>query len=541
MNRAENLDRLTEAFDVAIIGGGATGLGAAVESASRGYRTVLLEAHDFAKGTSSRSTKLVHGGVRYLAQGNVGLVREALRERGRLRRNAPHLVGDLRFIVPAYAWWSGPYYGVGLKLYDLLAGRFRLGSSRSLDKEAVLAALPNLEPEQLKGGILYVDGQFDDARLAVTLALTATDLGATLLNQAPVTRLLKEGGRLKGVVVRDAESGKEYSVRAQVVVNATGVFADRVRHLDNPDAGPTVSPSQGIHLVLPKSFLPGTHALVVPKTDDGRVLFVIPWHGRTVLGTTDTPVAQPSYEPRPLPEEVAFLLEHAARYLVKDPVRSDVLCVYAGLRPLVRPPDEEGGERTASLSRDHHIFTSASGLVTIVGGKWTTYRKMAEDVIDQAATVAGVEGTRSRTEDMHVHWWTLAKIREKNLQPYGSDAVKISELIKATPALSQKLHPALPYQQGEVVWQVRHEMARCVEDVLARRTRALILNARASIEAAPLVARLVAGELGHDAAWQARQVADYTALARGYVFTDPASHFRPEQGDPKRRPAARAG
>jgi glycerol-3-phosphate dehydrogenase len=524
MNRAENLDRLTEAFDVAIIGGGATGLGAAVESASRGYRTVLLEAHDFAKGTSSRSTKLVHGGVRYLAQGNVGLVREALRERGRLRRNAPHLVGDLRFIVPAYAWWSGPYYGVGLKLYDLLAGRFRLGSSRSLDKEAVLAALPNLEPEQLKGGILYVDGQFDDARLAVTLALTATDLGATLLNQAPVTRLLKEGGRLKGVVVRDAESGKEYSVRAQVVVNATGVFADRVRHLDNPDAGPTVSPSQGIHLVLPKSFLPGTHALVVPKTDDGRVLFVIPWHGRTVLGTTDTPVAQPSYEPRPLPEEVAFLLEHAARYLVKDPVRSDVLCVYAGLRPLVRPPDEEGGERTASLSRDHHIFTSASGLVTIVGGKWTTYRKMAEDVMTRAAEVAGLDAVPSPTAELRLHGAPVdAETSDEGvptgpLASYGTDAQAVRALADADAELAGLLHPRLPYLRAEVAWAARHEMARTLEDVLSRRTRALLLDARASAECAPLAARLLARELGRDEAWQRREVDGYRKLAEAALL-----------------------
>ncbi|MGO8969344.1 MAG: glycerol-3-phosphate dehydrogenase/oxidase [Myxococcaceae bacterium] len=518
MDRAQNLDRLSEGFDVAIIGGGATGLGAAVESASRGYRTVLFEAHDFAKGTSSRSTKLVHGGVRYLAQGNVGLVREALRERGRLRRNAPHLVGDLRFIVPAYAWWSGPYYGVGLKLYDLLAGRFRLGSSRSLDREAVLAALPNLEPEQLKGGILYIDGQFDDARLAVTLALTANDLGATLLNQAAVTGLLKRDGRLQGVVVHDAESGLEHAVRAKVVVNATGVFADQVRHLDNPGAGRSVSPSQGIHLVLPESFLPGTHALVVPKTDDGRVLFIIPWHGRTVVGTTDTPVEQPVEEPRPLPEEVAFLLEHAARYLVKDPARSDVLSVYAGLRPLVRPPDEEG-ERTASLSRDHHVFTSASGLVTIVGGKWTTYRKMAEDVITRAGEVAGLDAVPSRTAELRLHGAPEAAATSEvgvptgPLASYGTEASGVRALAASHPELSGLLHPRLPYLRAEVAWGARHEMARTVEDVLARRTRALLLDARASLECAPVVARLLARELGRDEAWQSSQVAAYRRLA----------------------------
>ncbi len=519
MDRAQNLDRLTESFDVAIIGGGATGLGAAVESAARGYRTVLFEAHDFAKGTSSRSTKLVHGGVRYLAQGNVGLVREALRERGRLRRNAPHLVGDLRFIVPAYAWWSGPYYGVGLKLYDLLAGRFRLAGSRSLDREAVLAALPTLEPEQLKGGILYVDGQFDDARLAVTLALTASDLGATLLNQAPVTQLLKEEGRVRGVVALDAESGREHRVRARVVVNATGVFADRVRRLDNPEARPTVSPSQGIHLVLPESFLPGTHALVVPKTDDGRVLFVIPWHGRTVVGTTDTPVQQPVEEPKPLPEEVAFLLDHAARYLVKDPTPGDVLSVYAGLRPLVRPPDEEG-ERTASLSRDHHVFTSASGLVTIVGGKWTTYRKMAEDVMTRAAEVAGLDAMPSPTGELRLHGapadaaTSAVGVPTEPLASYGTEAAAVRALAATDAELSGLLHPRLPYLRAEVVWGARHEMARTLEDVLSRRTRALLLDARASAECAPLAARLLARELGRDESWQREQVDSYRQLAQ---------------------------
>ena len=523
MDRAQNLDRLSEPFDVAIVGGGATGLGAALESAVRGYRTVLLEAHDFAKGTSSRSTKLVHGGVRYLAQGNVGLVREALRERGRLRRNAPHLVGDLGFIVPAYAWWSGPYYGVGLKLYDLLAGRFRLGKSRPLDREAVLAALPTLEPEQLKGGILYVDGQFDDSRLAIALALTAADRGAVVLNQIPVVQLLKEGGQVRGLVARDAESGREHTIRARVVINATGVFADRIRLLDDPAAVPTVSPSQGIHLVLPASFLPGTHALMVPRTDDGRVLFVIPWHGRTLVGTTDTPVAEPVEEPRPLEEEVRFLLEHAARYLTVDPRRSDVLAVYAGLRPLVRPP-EEGVERTASLSRDHHVFTSPSGLVTIVGGKWTTYRKMAEDVVDRAAQVGDLPAVPSRTAALRLHGAPNGATTSElgvptgTLASYGADAAAVQALAAADPGLAALLHPRLPYLRAEVVWGARKEMARSVEDVLARRTRALLLDARASAECAPAVAALLARELGRDAAWEARQVTEYRALAAQAVL-----------------------
>ncbi|HEY3587538.1 MAG TPA: glycerol-3-phosphate dehydrogenase/oxidase, partial [Myxococcaceae bacterium] len=336
MDRARNLDQLSEPFDLAIVGGGATGLGAAVEAASRGYRTVLFEARDFAQGTSSRSTKLVHGGVRYLAQGNVGLVREALLERGRLRRNAPHLVGDLEFVVPAYAWWSGPYYGVGLKLYDVLAGRHRLGKSQLLSRAQVLERIPTLEPDQLKGGVRYFDGQFDDARLAVSLALTADDLGAVLVNHASVVALVKTGGKVRGVRVRDEESGREHEVKATVVINATGVFADQVRRMDEPDAGALVTPSQGVHLVLPDAFLPGAHALMIPRTDDGRVLFVVPWHKRALVGTTDTPVPEASVEPRPLEEEIAFLLDHAARYLSRDPRREDVLSVYVGLRPLVR-------------------------------------------------------------------------------------------------------------------------------------------------------------------------------------------------------------
>src|SRR6516225_9653926 len=396
MDRARNLDQLSESFDIAIVGGGATGLGAAVEAASRGYRTVLIEARDFAQGTSSRSTKLVHGGVRYLAQGNVGLVREALLERGRLRRNAAHLVGDLEFVVPAYAWWSGPYYGVGLKLYDVLAGRHRLGKSQLLSRAQVLERIPTLEPDQLKGGVRYFDGQFDDARLAVTLALTADDLGAVLVNHASVVALVKSAGKVRGVRVHDEESGREHEVKASVVINATGVFADEVRRMDEPDAAALVAPSQGVHLVLPDAFLPGAHALMIPRTDDGRVLFVVPWHKRALVGTTDTPVPQASIEPRPLEEEIAFLLDHAARY----------------------------------LSRDHRIFESESGLVTIVGGKWTTYRRMGEDVVDHAARLAGLPERPSTTFALKLHGAPLEEHVERStvgtpsemLAAYGTDA-----------------------------------------------------------------------------------------------------------------------
>ena len=524
MNRTTALDRIrsaTEPFDILIVGGGATGLGAAVDAAARGHRVALIEQQDFAQGTSSRSTKLVHGGVRYLRQGNISLVLEALRERGRLAQNAPHLVHDLAFVIPSYKWWEGPFYGVGMKVYDQLAGRLGLKPSRNLSLAETLELIPTVETENLTGGVVYHDGQFDDARLAINLAQTADDLGAAMLNYCRCVGLLKESNIVAGVLVRDEESGEEFTIRARAVVNATGVFVDNLRQLDEPAGRQLISVSQGIHLVLPKRFLPGTTAIMVPKTADGRVLFAVPWHDCVVVGTTDTPMAEASVEPRALDEEREFVMSHARRYLAMDPSDSDVLSIFAGLRPLVKSGE---GSNTAALSRDHTILISQSGLITITGGKWTTYRKMAEDVIDQAETVAGLESTRCHTENMHVHGWTQAEISEKNLAPYGSDAVRVSELIKATPGLEQKLHPDLPYQQGEVVWQLRHEMARTVEDVLARRTRALILNARASIETAPLVARLAAAELGRDQAWQDRQVADYTALARGYVFSDPASH-----------------
>ncbi len=523
MQRATSLDRLqsaTEPFDMIIVGGGATGLGAAVDAAARGHRVVLLEQEDFAKATSSRSTKLVHGGVRYLRQGNISLVLEALRERGRLTRNAPHLVRDLAFVIPNYQWWEGPFYGIGMKVYDQLAGKLGLHPSRILSREETIELIPTVETEHLTGGVIYHDGQFDDSRLAVNLAQTAEALGAVVLNYCSSVGLIKEAGQIAGVKARDRESGREFEIRGRAVINATGIFIDDLRRLDEPKAAELVAVSQGIHVVLPKSFLPGDAAIMIPKTADGRVLFAVPWHDCVVIGTTDTPMTQRLLEPRALDEERDFVMEHARRYLAKDPTETDVLSIFAGLRPLVKSGD---ASNTAALSRDHTIVVSESGLVTITGGKWTTYRKMAEDVIDHAEMVAGVENRRCHTEDLQIHGWTRAAIPEKNLRPYGADATHISALIRSEPALAARLHPDLPYQQAEVIWHARNEMARTVEDVLARRTRALLLNARASIAAAPGVARLLARELSRDDAWASQQVAQYTALARGYVFTDPAS------------------
>ncbi|MFT5141575.1 MAG: glycerol-3-phosphate dehydrogenase [Rhodothermales bacterium] len=503
-------------WDVLIIGGGASGLGAAVEASSRGYRTLLLEQDDFAKGTSSRSTKLVHGGVRYLRQGNVSLVLDALRERGLLLQNAPHLVHNLPFVVPNYDWWEGPFYGVGLKVYDMLAGKLGLGPSRNLSVEETLEQIPTLEPEGLKGGVVYHDGQFDDARLAINLAQTVVDQDGVVLNRVRVTGLLKRGGFVQGVTAYDVEGDKEHQINARVVINATGVFTDGILRMDDPEARPIIQPSQGVHIVLPREFQPGASAIMVPRTDDGRILFAVPWYDRVIVGTTDTPVSEPTLEPRAQPEEIEFLLTHAARYLTKDPTPADVLSVFAGLRPLVKAPD---AENTAALSRDHTVMISHSGLVTLTGGKWTTYRKMGEDVIDQASLVAGLDDRPSITQTLRLHGWVKhSEERSGELAEYGSDAPLIERIMRDDPALAEPLHPTLPYVGAEIVWAARHEMARTVEDALSRRTRALLLGARASSEIAPKVAALMAAELGRSKSWQKAQVAEYQLLASGYLL-----------------------
>ena len=515
------LERLAEApFDVVVVGGGATGLGIAVDAGSRGYRTLLLEAHDFAKGTSSRSTKLVHGGVRYLERLNLSLVMEALRERGLLYENAPHLVHNLGFVVPRYRWWEGPFYGIGLKLYDALAGRLNLSRSRRLDREETLAAIPNVEREGLLGGIQYHDAQFDDARMAITLARTAVDHGAVVLNQMEVTGILKRDGQVSGVVARDRESGTEHEIEARVVVNATGVFTDTVRQLDEPDSRAMTSPSQGVHLVLDRDFQPGRHAIMVPQTDDGRVLFALPWYDRVLVGTTDTPVPRGEIEPRALPEEVDFILRNAGRYMTKEPSRADVRCVFAGQRPLVK--EDAGTVATKKISREHVVVVSDSGLVTILGGKWTTYRKMAEDAMADAVQVGDLAPRACVTESLRLHGYmrrddpTLPE--DETLRAYGSEAADVLALVREDPRWNEPLHPELPYRGIHVVWAVRHELARTLEDVLARRTRCLVLDARASVEAAPAVAALMAAELGRDDAWVAQELDAYRALAAGYVL-----------------------
>jgi len=534
MKRHESIAALTNAgdWDVIVIGGGASGLGAALDAATRGFRTLLLESHDFAKGTSSRSTKLVHGGVRYLAQGNIGLIREALYERGLLAKNAAHLFINQSFIVPNYRWWEGPYYRLGFSIYDALAGKLGLGRSRYLSVEKTLSRLPTVNQAGLKGAVVYQDGQFDDARLAISLAQTITEQGGVVLNHMRVVDFIRDEstGRLCGVIARDElgangassrDSGKTHTLRAKVIVNATGVFTNAILAMSDPAQGRLVVPSQGVHLVLDHSFLASCDALMIPKTSDGRVLFVIPWHGCAVIGTTDTQVAEVSEEPRALESEIEFLLNTAGAYLAKKPTRRDVRCVFAGLRPLAAPKD--GEKRTKEISRSHKILVSEAGLVSLIGGKWTTYRRMAEEVIDKAIKVGGLPRAACKTKSLAIHG-NLPPVppaqvdRANPLSHYGSDSPAIRALQASSPEFAMRLHPAHPFTIAEVVWAIRNEMAETIEDVLARRVGILWRDARAAIEAAPRVAEVFVCERAWTAAQAESQVAAFTALARGYLL-----------------------
>jgi glycerol-3-phosphate dehydrogenase len=519
--RAAQLASLqTNEFDILVIGGGATGLGTAVDAAARGYRVAVIDAYDFAKGTSSRSTKLVHGGVRYLSELQFGLVREALEERARICSNAPHLAHDLAFIVPRYHWWEGPFYGVGLKLYDALAGTRNLGKSRSLSREETMRAIPNVKEEGLLGGVEYHDAQFDDARMALALARTAASRGATVVNYARCVGLVKVEGQVVGAHVRDelGASGASFKVRASVVINATGVFADELRRLDDSAAAASIDPSRGVHLVLPREFLPADHAIMVPHTDDGRVLFVIPWHGRTLVGTTDTAVKDAEIEPRASSDEIGFILRNAGRYLTRVPTQSDILSVYAGLRPLARA---EVDTETKKVSREHSIEASASGLVTVTGGKWTTYRLMAEQTVDIAMETVGLEARPCVTHDLHLHGYDEHSGQTAGLpdarRVYGSDCAELEKIERADRLLAAPMHKHLPITPSQVIFAARAEMAHTVEDVLARRTRCLLLDARASMEIADETARLMGHELDWSASEAAASAAAYCVIARGYL------------------------
>lgn len=518
MNRSTGIASLSEetkAWDLVVIGGGATGLGVALDASSRGYSVLLLEAEDFAKGTSSRSTKLVHGGVRYLAQGDVFLVMEALRERGRLLRNAPHLTRSQPFVIPIYTIFDMVQYTVGLTIYDWMSGGLSLGGSSFISREKTLAAIPTINPKGLRGGVVYYDGQFDDARLALSLAQTCTSLGATILNYTKVTGLLKdEKGKINGVLAADMESGQSYHVKAKAVVNATGIFVDNILQMDRPTGKHMIAPSQGVHIVLDRSFLPGDHAIMIPKTSDGRVLFCVPWHNKVVVGTTDTPGQAVAIEPRPLEEEITFILETAQANLSKKPTRADVLATYAGLRPLAAPQEE--GKSTKEISRSHKVVMSQSGLFTVLGGKWTTFRKMGEDTVKKVIKKAGLPSKPGDSANTRLHGYTSQPYTDDHMSLYGTDRAKIETLIAEDHTLGERLHSAYPFTRAQVVWAVREEMALRLDDVLSRRLRVLLLDPEAAEEMAPEVVRIMALELEKEEDWIQHELAAFQQLIQTY-------------------------
>lgn len=511
----EKIENRNQPFDLIIIGGGATGIGILLEAVTRGYSALLLEGSDFTKSTSSKSTKLVHGGVRYLAQGNIGLVREASLERGYLQRNAPHIVKNISFIIPVYSFFDEILYTIGLKFYDLLAGRQSLGASLRINKKKVISSIPSIKKEKLRAGILYHDGQFDDSRLATALLQTAVEKTGLALNYFRVNGLSKDKeGLLNGVKAFDEVKKKNYSFYAKNIVNATGVFADEIMEMDKPGHKKSIQPSQGIHVVVDKKFFPGEQALMIPKTDDGRVLFAVPWHKKIILGTTDTPVSEPSLEPEALEEEIDFILRTAAQYLTNAPERKDVLSVFAGLRPLAETGDSA---KTKEISRSHKIFVSNSGLLTIIGGKWTTYRKMAEDLVNKIEKIQKLPPTRSITRKLKIKGYMEEVSTNDPLHVYGSQ-IDIIEKIEKEPEGKGILSEKLTISVAQIIYAVRHEMAIKLEDVLARRTRALILDAEEAKRIAPSVAEIMAREAGHDKKWVENQLEEFYHLADKYIY-----------------------
>ena len=519
LNRDRSLNQIRQAtgpWDLLVIGGGATGVGVALDAASRDLRVLLLEQSDFGKGTSSRSTKLVHGGVRYLQQGNITLVRDALRERSLLRQNAPHLVKDMPFLIPCRSYWQRFYYGVGLKAYDLLATGRGFGRSHGVSVNEAIKLVPALNPDGLRGGVVYHDGQFDDARLLINMARTAHDLGACLINYVGVTDLsIDAQGQIDGVSAIDHESGETLTIKARCVVNAAGPFCDAIRMMDDPRSEPMLAVSQGTHLVLPRRFFPGDSSMIVPKTSDGRVIFIIPWHEKAIVGTTDTAISAATLEPDPQPGEIDFLLNTAAEYLTHPPTIDDIISVFTGIRPLVK---SDRSARTASLSRDHVIRISDHGLITITGGKWTTVRKMAEDCVDRAMSQAGLQGGPCRTKTLAIHGATSdAEVAGDSRSYYGSDLPAIRELEANSSEWSVPLSGALTLRRSDIVWAVREEMARTVDDVLARRSRSLLLDAGAALAIAPQVAKIITAELGRDETWCDQQARDFASIAKHYL------------------------
>jgi glycerol-3-phosphate dehydrogenase len=506
-----------EGYDFIVIGGGATGIGIALEAVASGYKTLLVEKSDFTKSTSSKSTKLVHGGVRYLAQGDIALVREACVERGRLLKNAPHLVKNQSFIIPTKGFFDEIMYTVGLTFYDLLAGKYSLGRSLYISKRKALRRIPTLNPKKLSAGVVYHDGQFDDSRLAVNVLQTAVEKGAHVINYMQVNGLLKDNsGKINGVHLMDMETNEKFTVKGKAIINATGVFADEIMQMDKPEMKKIIRPSQGVHIVLDKEFLPGNDAIMIPKTDDGRVLFAVPWHNRVVVGTTDTPLEIPSLEPVALEEEINFILNTTGRYLTKAPSRKDVLSIFAGLRPLAAPKGDS--KKTKEISRSHKIYVSDSDLFTMIGGKWTTFRRMAEDMLKKVEATKSWKRIPSKTRTLKIHGYMKKVDLTDPLYFYGTDREQLLKISTTEPGLKGLISEKLNLHKVQVIWAVRNEMARTVEDVLSRRTRCLLLDSRESVRIAPEVAQLMARELNQDKAWEEVQVQNFEAVAENYML-----------------------
>nr|WP_288812179.1 glycerol-3-phosphate dehydrogenase/oxidase [uncultured Sphingobacterium sp.] len=517
--RSKLIERIkdTGEWDVIVIGGGASGLGVALDALSRGFKTILLEQVDFAKGTSSKATKLVHGGVRYLAQGDISLVREALHERGLLQQNAPHLVKNQSFVIPNYSWFDGPFYTIGMKIYDFLAGKLSLGKSMHINKEETQRRISTVRTKGLYGGVVYQDGQFDDSRLAVNIAQTCIQMGGVALNYIRVTNLTKSSsGKVNGVIAQDTDTGEVFTIQGKVVINATGIFVDDILKMDKPEAKQMVRPSQGVHLVFDKSFLPGDDAIMIPKTDDGRVLFLVPWHNRVIAGTTDTPIDEHSLEPVALEQEIEFILKTAGRYLTKQPTRQDALAVFAGLRPLAAPTGNSN--KTKEISRSHKVIVSDSNLLTLTGGKWTTFRRMGQDTMDKAIKIGCLPKKESKSATQKIYSAIPTSDRSNHMYIYGSDQEAIHALAQENPIWNEKLVEHLEFKKAEVVWAVRNELAQTIEDILSRRVRILFLDARAAILAAPEVARILALELGKDENWQKNQIENFEKVAKNYIL-----------------------
>ena len=514
MNRKDSIIKLNKVlqWDVVIIGGGASGLGIALDASKRGYKTLLLEKHDFAKGTSSRSTKLIHGGVRYLQNGDITLVIESLKERGILKRNAPHLVQDLSFVIPTYDWWASPFYGIGMKIYDMMAGKLGLGKSEIISKEETEKLIPNISKKGLRGGVIYHDGQFDDSRMAITLALSADSKKTTLLNYCNVEGLIKKDGEIMGLNYTDLINSKKYQIKSKVVINATGVFAEEIIRMDQPKIEKMIQPSQGVHIVLERRFLKSKHAILIPQTSDGRVLFAVPWKNYVVVGTTDTHVKKASEEPKALNEEIDFILKNAAKYMSVKPKRDDIKSVFAGLRPLAATSNKQS---TKEVSRSHKIDISPSGLISVLGGKWTTYRKIAEDALNSAISINKLKKKKCKTERTKLFGFKRNVSWSDPMHVYGSMKKKVESLggVYDNKSLSKKFY----ISNNIIEWSIIHEMALTVEDILARRTRCVFLDSKESKRIAPVVAQKMADVLGEDDKWIDAELKKFNKLIKNYI------------------------